>query len=296
MKSLKFGVVAPVAAGVTADPRWMAAFARHLEACGFESIVVVEHTVLATRYDSVYPYDPSGRVELAPDCPVPDPLDLLSFLAGHTDRLGLATGVLVLPNHHPVVLAKRAATVDALSGGRLRLCVGVGWLREEIEACGTAFESRGRRADEQLAVLRALWADQPEGVTHRGEFFRFENAVCSPKPVAGEHLPVHIGGHSKAAARRAGRLGDGFQPLGVTGTRLDGLLSLMHDEASAAGRNPADIEVSLGHSVTKIDAERAEKLTAQGAHRLVLAMPPITDIEQAKDELSSCAQRLLLPT
>jgi len=296
MKSLKFGVVAPVAAGITADPRWMAGFARHLEACGFESIVAVEHTVLATRYNSVYPYDPSGRVELAADCPVPDPLDLLSFLAAHTDRLGLATGVLVLPNHHPVVLAKRAATVDALSGGRLRLCVGVGWLREEIEACGTEFESRGRRADEQLAVLRALWAGQPEGVTHRGEFFRFENAVCSPRPVAGEHLPVHIGGHSTAAARRAGRFGDGFQPLGVTGAKLGSLLTLMRDEAFAAGRNPADIEVSLGHSVTKIDAERAERLTAQGADRLVLAMPPITDIEHAKDELSACAQRLSLPT
>jgi probable F420-dependent oxidoreductase len=296
MKVLKFGVVAPVAAGVTADPRWMAAFAQHLEACGFESLVAVEHTVLATRYDSVYPYDPSGRVELAADCPVPDPLDLLSYLAAHTGRLGLATGVLVLPNHHPVVLAKRAATVDALSGGRLRLCVGVGWLREEIEACGAEFESRGRRADEQLAVLRALWDDRPDGVTHRGEFFQFENVVCSPKPIAGRHLPVHIGGHSKAAARRAGRFGDGFQPLGVTGAQLDALLSLMRNEAAAVGRDPASIEVSLGHSVTKIDAERAERLAAQGADRLVLAMPPITDLEQVKDELSACAQRLALPT
>jgi probable F420-dependent oxidoreductase len=296
MNVLKFGVVAPVAAGVTADPHWMAGFARHLEACGFESIVAVEHTVLATRYDSVYPYDSSGRVELAADCAVPDPLDLLSFLAGHTDRLGLATGVLVLPNHHPVVLAKRSATVDVLSGGRLRLCVGVGWLREEIEACGAEFESRGRRADEQLAVLRALWDDQPQGVTHDGEFFQFQNVVCSPKPVAGKHLPVHIGGHSKAAARRAGRFGDGFQPLGVTGTQLEGLLALMRDEAAAAGRDPADIEVSLGHSVTKVDAERAERLVAQGADRLVLAMPPTTDLEQAKDELSACAQRLSLPT
>ncbi|MDT7769652.1 MAG: hypothetical protein QOI30_2662, partial [Mycobacterium sp.] len=264
MKVLKFGVVAPVAAGVTANPRWMAAFAQHLEACGFESLVAVEHTVLATRYDSVYPYDPSGRVELAADCPVPDPLDLLSYLAAHTDRLGLATGVLVLPNHHPVVLAKRAATVDALSGGRLRLCVGVGWLREEIEACGSEFESRGRRADEQLAVLRALWDDGPDGVTHRGEFFQFENAICSPKPIAGQHLPVHIGGHSKAAARRAGRFGDGFQPLGVTGAQLDDLLALMRDEAAALGRDPASIEVSLGHSVTKVDSERAERLAAQG--------------------------------
>jgi probable F420-dependent oxidoreductase len=296
MKVLKFGVVAPVAAGVTADPRWMAAFAQHLEACGFESLVAVEHTVLATRYDSVYPYDPSGRVELAADCPVPDPLDLLSYLAAHTGRLGLATGVLVLPNHHPVVLAKRAATVDALSGGRLRLCVGVGWLREEIEACGAEFESRGRRADEQLAVLRALWDDRPDGVTHRGEFFQFENAVCSPKPIAGRHLPVHIGGHSKAAARRAGRFGDGFQPLGVTGAQLDALLSLMRNEAAAVGRDPASIEVSLGHSVTKVDSERAERLAAQGADRLVLAMPPITDLDQAKDELSACAQRLSLAT
>jgi probable F420-dependent oxidoreductase len=296
MNVLKFGVVAPVAAGVTADPGWMTAFARHLEACGFESIVVVEHTVLATVYNSVYPYDRSGRVELAADCPVPDPLDLLSFLAGHTDRLGLATGVLVLPNHHPVVLAKRAATVDVLSSGRLRLCVGVGWLREEIEACGTEFQSRGRRADEQLAVLRALWDDRADSVTHRGEFFQFENVICSPKPVAGQQLPVHIGGHSKAAARRAGRFGDGFQPLGVAGEQLDGLLALMRDEAAAAGRDPADIEVSLGHSVTKVDAERAERLVAQGAGRLVLAMPPTTDLEQAKDELSACAQRLSLST
>lgn len=291
---MKVSVVAPVADGVTADPDWMVAFARHLEACGFESIVAVEHTVLLTRYDSVYPYDSSGRVGLAADCPIPDPLDLLAFLAGHTSSLGLATGVLVLPNHHPVVLAKRAATVDALSSGRLHLCVGVGWLSEELAACGVEFDSRGRRADEQLAVLRALWAQRPEGASFAGEFFNFENVMSYPKPVAAEHLPIHIGGHSRAAARRAGRLGDGFQPLGVTGPQLASLLALMRDEASSAGRDPAALEVSLGHSVTKVDAERAAALADQGADRLVLAMPPTTDIEQAKDLLSACAQRLSL--
>jgi probable F420-dependent oxidoreductase len=272
----------------------MVSFARHLERCGFESIVVVEHTVLVTQYDSVYPYDSSGRVGLAADCPIPDPLDLLAFLAGHTSRLGLATGVLVLPNHHPVVLAKRAATVDALSAGRLRLCVGVGWLKEELEACGADFDSRGRRADEQLAVLRALWADQPRGASHHGEFFNFDHVMCYPKPVAGERLPIHIGGHSHAAARRAGRFGDGFQPLGVTGPKLASLIALMREEASSAGRDPADLEVSLGHTVTKIDADRAGSLSDQGADRIVLAMPPTTDIEQAKDILSACAQRLSL--
>src|SRR4051794_860573 len=160
----------------------MSGFARHVEACGFESIVVVEHTVLMTEYTSVYPYDASGRVELPADCPVPDPLDLLAFLSGVTSRLGLATGVLVLPNHHPVVLAKRVATVDALSGGRLRLCVGMGWLKEEIEACGAEFASRGRRAEEQLEVMRLLWDEHTEGASFHGEFFDFSNAACYPKP------------------------------------------------------------------------------------------------------------------
>ena len=229
--------MAPVGDGVTADPDWMVAFAGHLELCGFESIVVVEHT-------SWSPVTTVPTPMTAPDvsgwrhCPIPDPLDLLAFLAGHTSRLGL-TGVLVLPNHHPVVLAKRAATVDALSGGRLRLCVGVGWLKEELEACGAEFDSRRRRADEQLAVLRALWADQPQGASYHGEFFNFDNVMCYPKPVAGERLPVHIGGQSPAAARRAGRVGDGFQPLGVTGPQLASLIALMREEASSVGRDPA---------------------------------------------------------
>lgn len=292
---MRFAVIAPVAAGVTADAAWMAAFARHVEACGFESIVI-EHTVLMAHYDSVYPYDESGRVELAADCPVPDPLDLLAFLAGQTGRLGLATGVLVLPNHHPVVLAKRAATVDALSGGRLRLAVGVGWMKEEIEACGAAFDSRGRRADEQIEVMRALWDDQPNGVGFNGEFFEFDHAMCYPKPVAGSRLPIHMGGHSRAAARRAGRLGDGFQPLGAGGPDLAALISLMRDEANRLGRDPDSLELSLGHLVTRIDPDRAQILASLGADRTVLAMPPVTDIEEAKDILSACAQRLALTT
>ena len=288
--TVKVAVVAPVAAGVTADPVWVAAFARHLEDCGFESIVAVEHTVLMSRYDSVYPYAASGRVELAADCPVPDPLDLLAFLAGQTATLGLATGVLVLPNHHPVVLAKRAATVDALSGGRLRLCVGVGWLREEVQACGADFERRGRRADEQIAVLRALWNGAADGVSHHSEFFDFDDAVSYPKPVG--RVPIHIGGHSRAAARRAGRVGAGLQPLGVAGEGLADLVSVMQAAAVEAGRDPESLELSLGHLVTKIDAERAGRLADAGADRLVLAMPPVTDIGEARDLLSACAQRL----
>ena len=287
---IAYSVVAPVAAGVTADPVWMTAFAQHLESCGFESIVAVEHTVLMTRYASVYPYDASGRVEIPADCAVPDPLELLTFLAARTTTLGLATGVLVLPNHHPVVLAKRVATLNVLSGGRIRLAVGAGWLREELEACGVPFQDRGRRANEQLDVLRLLWSDRPEGASHHGEFFDFTDAACYPKPVS--PIPIHIGGHSPAAARRAGRRGDGFQPLGVAGAELAELVAIMRQSAERADRDPDALELSLGHLVTKIDADRAGKLAALGAHRAILAMPPVTDIEQAKDMLSACAQRL----
>jgi probable F420-dependent oxidoreductase len=289
---VKYAVIAPTAAGTTADPSWMSTWARHVEACGFESVVVVEHAVVVRGYESTYPYDASGRMDLPDGVDVPDPLDLLAFLAGQTSRLGLATGVLVLPNHHPVVLAKRIATLDALSGGRVRLCVGMGWMREEIVACGVEFDSRGRRADEQIAVLRALWAGTDEGVDHHGEFFGFDRAVCRPRPARPGGVPIHVGGHSVAAARRAGRLGDGLQPLGVAGDDLARLVGVMRDEASAAGRDPDALELSLGHLVTRIDASRAERLEAQGASRVVLAASPVADLKQAMDEISACADRL----
>jgi len=290
---VKYAVLAPVAAGVTADPEWIGPYAEHAEACGFESIVAVEHTVVASGYSSVYPYDRSGKMELADDLDIPDPLDLLAFLAGRTSRIGLATGVLVLPNHHPVVLAKRVATLDALSGGRVRLTVGMGWMREEVEACGADFETRGRRADEQLQVLRALWADTaPEGAAFDGEFFSFKNLMSYPKPRQEGGVPIHIGGHTRAAARRAGRYGDGIQPLGLMGEELQSVLKLMRDEAEKAGRDPEALELTLGHSLAVVTPEKAERLAAQGADRLVLQATPTRDLSAARDELSACAERL----
>jgi probable F420-dependent oxidoreductase len=290
---MKYAVLLPVAAGVTADPAWIGEYVRHAEDCGYESVGAVEHAVVASGYSSVYPYDTSGKMELADDLDIPDPLDLLAFLAGRTSRIGLATGVLVLPNHHPVVLAKRLATIDALSGGRLRLVVGMGWMREEIEACGADFDSRGRRGDEQLQVLRKLWAETgPDGATNDGEFFQFKGAMSYPKPVQAGGVPIHVGGHTKAAARRAGRYGDGLQPLGVAGDELRALVALMREEAEKNGRDPDALELTLGHSLSAVTPEKAEKLGALGAGRLVLRGNVTTDLNEAKDELSACAQRL----
>lgn len=292
---MKYAIIAPVAAGTSADPAWIADYARHVEACGFESLVVVEHAVVMSHYSSIYPYASSGKMDLPDNCDIPDPLELLAFLAGQTTRLGLATGVLVLPNHHPVVLAKRLATLDRLSNGRLRVGIGMGWMKEEIEACGAPFDARGRRADEQLEVLAKLWADtSAAGIDHKGEFFEFRSAMSYPKPLRAGGVPIHVGGHTKAAARRAGRYGAGLQPLGVTGDQLAGLVELMRAEATRSGRDPEELELSLGHLVSRIDLDRSGRLAEQGADRLLLAPTPTPDLQQAMDELSACAQRLSL--
>ena len=118
--------------------------------------------------------------------------------------------------------------------------------------------------------MRALWEDRPDGASFHGEFFDFDHAMCYPKPMAGPRMPIHIGGHSRAAARRAGRLGDGLQPLGVGGPGLTELISVMREEAIKVGRDPEALELSLGHLVAKIDGGRAEKLASLGADRLAL--------------------------
>jgi len=289
---MKFAALPPVRAGVCADPDWMAGFARHVEELGFESIVVVEHPLVVGDYTSRYPYAPSGRMPLPDDCAIPDPLDLLAFLSGVTSTLGLSTGVLVLPAHHPVVLAKRLATVDRLSGGRLRLCIGLGWMREELEACGADFASRGRRADESIDVLRALWADtEPDGASFEGEFFRFSHAHTHPKPVRPGGVPIHVGGHSPGSIRRAARRGDGWQPLGLAGDELLDALALLRREAEAAGRDVEELELTLSALSTSTTPEVVDKLAALGVARLVVTCSE-PDLEAARDDMSAVAERV----
>jgi probable F420-dependent oxidoreductase len=290
--ALALAALPPVRAGVCADPDWMAGFAQHVEGLGFESIVVVEHPLVIGDYTSRYPYASSGRMPLPDDCAIPDPIDTLAFLAGVTSTLGLSTGVLVLPAHHPVVMAKRLATLDRLSKGRVRLCIGVGWMREELEACGVDFASRGRRTDECIDVMRALWADtEPEGANFTGEFFGFSHAHTYPKPVRPGGVPIHIGGHSGPSIRRAARRGDGWQPLGLWGKELDAALARLKAEAEAVGRDPATIELTISALSTSTDADTVGKLLALGVGRLVVTCAQ-ADLGAARDEMSAVAERV----
>jgi probable F420-dependent oxidoreductase len=288
--TVKFAVLPPVRAGVCADPDWMIGFARQAEDLGFESIVLVEHPVVISDYTSTYPYAPSGRMPLPDDCAIPDPIDVLAFIAAATSRLQLATGVLVLPAHHPVIMAKRLATVDALSKGRVRLCIGVGWMREELEACGIDFSSRGRRTDECIDVMRALWAHtEPDGAAFDGEFFHFARAHTHPKPPRAGGVPIHVGGHSAASIRRAARRGDGWHPLGIRGEELTAALEHLHREADAAGRDPKDIELTLTGVSTTTTPETLSELEEMGVDRLVVTCLQ-KDLAAAKDEMAQVAQ------
>ncbi|WP_238019294.1 LLM class F420-dependent oxidoreductase [Dactylosporangium sp. AC04546] len=266
---MKFAVAPPYDRGAPADPRFMTELAETADRLGFESLYLSEHIVVVSDYERLHHYTPDGDIGLPDDTPFPDPLAVLGHVAARTERLRLATSVLILPEHHPVQLAKRLATMDVLSGGRLRIGVGVGWMREEMAALGVDYSSRGRRTDEAIRVLRTLWGTDPSDFA--GEFFAFRGARCFPKPVQPGGVPIHVGGHSEAAARRAGRLGDGFHPLGVDLSVLPELTGVVRRHATLAGRDPDAIEVTLTVSLTATDPAFVRRATAAGVDRLVLS-------------------------
>lgn len=286
---MRFGVLPPYRAGVTADPAWMTAFAQEAERLGFDSLYTVEHVVVPTGYDETYPYSESGRMPLPEDCPIPDPLDLLAFLAGRTERILLGTGVVVGPHHHPLILAKRLATIDQLSGGRMLLGVGVGWMREELEATGVDFSTRGKRLDEVLAAVRAVWSD--EEASFDGRFFSFRNVRSEPRPVRPGGVPIHIGGHSEAAARRAGRYGDGFHPLGLDDDLLTDRWQLARATAEEVGRDPDELELCTTMYVGAVDPAAAEHAAALGVSRIVCSTAS-ADWARLSEELAEMADRV----
>src|SRR6476660_6665715 len=154
---MKFGLMF-ANGGPFSEPGLAVGLAQLAEELGFESLWTVEHVVVPTAYASAYPYSPDGRMPGGEDVPIPDPLIWLAYVGGATSTIRLATGILILPQRNPVILAKELATLDRLSGGRVELGVGVGWLREEFDALGVPWERRGARTDEYVAAMRALWA------------------------------------------------------------------------------------------------------------------------------------------
>ena len=190
---------------------------------------------------SRYPYTEDGKIPAEPDTPIPDPLIWLAFAAAAAPSLRLGTCILIVPQRNPLILAKELATLDQLSGGRVELGLGVGWLKEEFDALGVPWARRGARNDEYIEAMRALWAG-PHAEYH-GDFVDFEPATCSPRPVQ-ERLPIIVGGDTDAAIARAVRLAGGYFPGEGDAERLGALLTRLREAAEAAGRDPASIKIN----------------------------------------------------
>lgn len=241
------------------------ALARTAEAAGIESLWTYEHIVIPGVHQSAYPYSSGGRT---PDARFADALDWIAFLSAVTEHIAFGTGVLILPEHNPVELAKRAATIDRFSGGRLLLGVGVGWLKEEFEVLGVPWEHRGARTEEYIEVMRRLWA--ADEATFTGRFVRFQEARCFPRPVQVPGIPVIIGGRTRAAAARAGRIGDGFYPAAATPDLVAELLPIVRRSAQEAGRDPARIEITAGAGQDHDAIKRYQDL---GVTRVMVGLP-----------------------
>ncbi|HVC66447.1 MAG TPA: LLM class F420-dependent oxidoreductase [Acidimicrobiales bacterium] len=257
-----------------ATPELLAAIGREAEDRGFSELWVGEHVVLFEEYASSYPYADDGKIPAPPGTGLLEPLSTLSFLAAHTSTVRLGTAMVLLPQRNPVYTAKEAATLDWLSGGRVDLGVGVGWLEEEFRAVNVPWPQRGRRTDEYLEVLRTLWTDETS--QFEGEFYSLNPCQMFPKPVQSP-LPIHIGGESDAALTRVARAGHGWhtfnrapEDLAAPLARLDGLLA-------EHGRSRAEVTVTVCPYFQPLDDDTTARYAEAGADAVSALLIPVDE-------------------
>jgi probable F420-dependent oxidoreductase len=236
---MKLGFALPTA-GAWATPENVVRIARTGEALGYHSLWVFQRLLYAVQPKNDYPPLP-GQPWPRPFESVLDPIVTLAFAAGVTERIRLGTSVLIMPFYQPIVLGKQLATLDVLSRGRLDVGLGIGWSEDEYDAVGVPFTQRGRRADEFLRCLKAVWTD--DVVEFSGEFYRVPRSRIAPKPVQKPHPPITVGGYSAVVIRRAVELADGFNGGNVPLAQVAPIVAQLRKEASAMGRDPATLHV-----------------------------------------------------
>jgi len=257
-----------------ATPDLLAAIGREAEDREFATIWVGEHVVLFEEYASSYPYADDGRIPAPPGTGLLEPLNTLSFLAARTSTVRLGTAMVLLPQRNPVYTAKEVATLDWLSGGRVDLGIGVGWLEEEFRAVNVPWPRRGRRTDEYLEVLRTLWVDDTS--QFEGEFYSLNPCQMFPKPLQSP-VPIHIGGESDAALARVARSGDGWHTFNRAPDQLAGPLARLDSLLDAAGRSRGDIEVTVCPYFQPLDGDVAARYAEAGADAVSALLIPIDE-------------------
>lgn len=292
---MKFGIRMPVPPyGPIENGPYIARFAQLVEELGFESIWAIDHALMRVEYDSKYPYKEGGRTPLPAEGMMPDPLVMLTYLSAVTERVRLGTAMLILPQRHPVILAKQLATLDQYSEGRVTLGIGVGWNEEEVAALGQNFKDRGRRCDEWLRIMRKLWTE--DLASFKGEFHEFTDIMSQPRPVQPGGIPIMVGGHTEFAARRAGRYGDEFYPhWSVAGPNPDEfrkLHAVVKESAAGAGRGEDAVKITLTGTTKRGPAELCAEL---GAERCVI-LPPGGDLDgKLPERLERFAREVIEP-
>ncbi len=258
------------------------------ESCGFSTLWSGEHVVMVDSSASRYPYSADGQIAVPAEADWIDPMIGLSFAAAATSTIGVATGVLLLPEHNPVILAKKAATLDALSGGRFTLGVGIGWSREEFAALGVPFARRTERTAEYVAAMRTLWRD--DVATFRGEFVDFGPVRVNPKPLRHRRIPVVLGGNSDAALSRVAAFGDGWYGFALDGVAdVAGRLSFLDAQCRAAGRDIADLHLAV--ALREPSPGDVAALTDLGVTELVIVEGPPQNPALAPAWVSGVADR-----
>lgn len=252
--------------GAGASPEAIKGFARAAEEAGFDSLWVFDHVVLPREQRTPYPSSDDGKIGYPHTSDLLEPMVLLSFAAAVTSRIAIGTSVLILPMRQPVLHAKMLATLDRLASGRLIAGLGTGWWKEEFEVLGVPFERRGRRMDESIELMQALWRD--EYVDFHGEFFDCDGWACNPKPVNGR-IPIWIGGESPSQLRRVGRYADAWHAGIRTLPHVPELFEVAKEAAATAGRDPSKLMLTLeGAAFLRHDTPEQTAEALAGAARI----------------------------
>ncbi len=258
------------------------------ERAGFATLWSGEHVVMVDESASRYPYSDDGRIAVPSEADWIDPLIGLSFVAAATTSIRIATGVLLLPEHNPVLVAKQAATLDMLSGGRLTLGIGIGWSREEFDALGVPFERRGARTKEYVDAIRTLWRD--DVASFDGEFVGFDAVRVNPKPMHDGRIPIVLGGNSDAALRRVATWGDGW--YGFNLESVDAVaerVGYLRELCGENGRDPAELRLAV--ALRDLKPGDAVALATLGVDELVIVDGPPDDARDAADWVRALADR-----
>jgi len=273
-------------AGPLATPTNVAEMAHKAEALGYDSIVVTDHVVVPRRIDSRYPYNATGRLFVPADADYLEPISMLCFLAGATQTIRFGPSVLVLPYRNPVLTAKMLATIDVLSGGRLFVGVGAGWLAEEFTAVGAPpFGSRGAVADEWIEIFLKLWTEA--NPTFEGKFYEIREIGCFPKPAQKPHPPIFVGGNSRPAIRRAARYGQSWHAFRVPVAELPPLLGYLREQLQALGRPPEACGFSVRYGVrvagargdaSRRDPEEPSRVFVGTGAQVAEQLKPVVDL------------------